>query len=61
MHYQKKDLANCAQPQLLSDVLSRSKTGFTVPVKSWILRKNNLIKVQHGQRDWQNYVMANFL
>lgn len=60
MHYQKKDLASCAKPQLLSDILSRSKTGFTVPVKSWILRKKNLKKVQHGQRDWQNFVMGNF-
>ena len=59
--YLKKDLANCAFPPLLSDVLSRSKTGFTVPVKAWFMKKNTDKKIQHGQRDWQNYVMANFL
>ena len=59
--YLKKDLANCAYPPLLPDILSRSKTGFTVPVKAWFMKKNTDKKIQHGQRDWQNYVMANFL
>ena len=59
--YLKKDLANCASPPLLPDILSRSKTGFTVPVKAWFMKKKTNKKIQHGQRDWQNYVMANFL
>ena len=58
--YLKKDLANCANPPLFQDILSRPKTGFTVPVKKWIMRNNLKIKQQHGQRDWQNYVMTNF-
>jgi len=57
--YLKKDLANCAYPHLLSEIMSRPKTGFTVPVKDWIMQ-NNPEKKQRGQRNWQSYVISNF-
>jgi len=57
--YSKNDLGDCAKPSLLKDILSRSKTGFTVPIKKWIM-SNNAKKQQNGQRDWQNYVINNF-
>jgi asparagine synthase (glutamine-hydrolysing) len=56
----KGDLAKCANPPLLSEVISRPKTGFTVPVKDWIMQDNSQDKCQRGQRDWQSYVMSNF-
>ena len=58
--YLKNDLALCANPPLFQDILSRPKTGFTVPVKSWIMKNNVEKKHQRGQRDWQNYILTNF-
>lgn len=58
--YSKQDLAATVQPPLPSAVTLRPKTGFTVPVRDWLLEGNmhyaNSGAAERGLRGWQVHV-----
>ena len=55
--YGKRDLAACAGPPLPAEVLARPKTGFTVPVRDWMMQAGHAEPRQRGQRAWQEAVL----
>jgi asparagine synthase (glutamine-hydrolysing) len=52
----KRQVAAAAAPQLPSTLLDRPKTGFSVPVRSWMLGANE--KSERGLRGWARHVYA---
>jgi len=52
----KRALASTPRVQLPSSVLSRKKTGFTVPMRQWMLRENGEQYGGRGLRGWARYV-----
>jgi asparagine synthase (glutamine-hydrolysing) len=54
----KRALASTPLVQLPSSVLSRKKTGFTVPMRQWMLRENGEQYGGRGLRGWAKYVYA---
>ena len=54
----KRALASTPRVQLPSSVLSRKKTGFTVPMRQWMLRENGEQYGGRGLRGWAKYVYA---
>ena len=57
--FTKQDLAHCAKPALPTEIASRSKTGFTVPVRDWMQQQDpGVIKAERGLRGWQSHVLA---
>lgn len=55
----KKDFAAAAPIALPDEVLSRSKTGFTVPVRTWITQMTGNAQ-QRGLRGWATYLVDHF-
>jgi asparagine synthase (glutamine-hydrolysing) len=55
----KSDLGMCASPPLPAEVLRRSKTGFNVPVTSW-LQEDNAKLHRRGLKPWQIEVGRHF-
>src|SRR5437762_1831023 len=47
----KRPLANAARPPLPDAVRDRRKTGFTLPIKEWLLKESGG-RVQVGKRSW---------
>ncbi|MGR3304125.1 MAG: asparagine synthase-related protein [Candidatus Scalindua sp.] len=56
----KRDMACAAAKNLPEDVLNRNKTGFTVPVKEWLLADNGGMVGGRGLRVWARRIFANF-
>src|SRR5664279_2905844 len=52
----KRALASTPRVQLPSSVLARKKTGFTVPMRQWMLRENGEQFGGRGLRGWARYV-----
>ncbi len=63
----KRDMALAPRVPLPKDVLERPKTGFTVPVREWLLRENretesgNNHSAARGLRSWAREVYARFV
>jgi len=66
-HPTKRDMALTPSSRLPDSVLNRHKTGFTVPVRDWLLEKNREsesgkpIFIERGLRGWTRLVHARFL
>ena len=57
----KRDMALSARVPLPDAVLSRPKTGFTVPVRDWLLQSFNPLSAgDRGLRGWARYVHGEF-
>ena len=57
--YGKRDLAAAAMPALPRDLVDRAKTGFTVPVRDWVMERN--LKSQgRGLQDWSEIVFGKY-
>jgi asparagine synthase (glutamine-hydrolysing) len=54
--YSKRDLAAAARPPLPGEIVARPKTGFTVPVRDWMLAAGQSDAGQRGQRAWQSAI-----
>jgi len=52
----KRDLASTAVPSLPTVLVRRAKTGFTVPVREWMLQAGNVGAMERGLRGWQSFV-----
>lgn len=55
----KQDMAHCHRTPLPDEVLSRRKTGFSVPIRDW-LRKDGENSSERGLRGWAIDVMRSF-
>jgi asparagine synthase (glutamine-hydrolysing) len=61
--YSKLDLASCADPALPESVTRRPKTGFTVPVRDWLLEAAGAgpsVAKKRGLRSWQEAIRVSF-
>ena len=59
--YSKQDLAAAADPALPAELVNRPKSGFTVPVRDWMLQsKKNQSTHQRGLRGWQDAIASAF-
>src|ERR1041385_5821820 len=53
----KRDMAISPRTPLPDEVLARRKTGFTVPVRDWLLQSfDPLARKERGLRGWARYV-----
>ena len=59
--YTKQDLAACANPPLPGELVQRTKTGFTVPVREWMLEADAASPPERGARGWQAAVARAFI
>ena len=58
----KQDLAATARPTLPSDVVERPKTGFTVPVRDWLVAGSHRADLEaRGLRGWSDLVLDLYL
>ena len=55
----KQDMARCHKTLLPDEILTRSKTGFSVPIRDW-LREDGEVPIQRGLRGWAVDVMRSF-
>ena len=56
----KRDLAASARPPLPEAVVNRPKSGFSVPVRDWLLAGSGTAQAQRGLRGWQVLVADRF-
>jgi asparagine synthase (glutamine-hydrolysing) len=54
----KLDMARSPKKPLPEDVVRRRKTGFTVPVRNWLLQAENGSNAERGLRGWARTVYA---
>ena len=52
----KHTMASAARPPLPRAVTERAKTGFTTPVRQWLLDSDELTAEERGLRGWARYV-----
>ena len=52
----KHTMASAARPPLPRAVTERAKTGFTTPVRQWLLDSDELAAEERGLRGWARYV-----
>jgi asparagine synthase (glutamine-hydrolysing) len=52
----KRALAGTTTQRLSGEILSRPKTGFTVPMRAWMLGRENARYTERGLRGWARYV-----
>lgn len=57
----KLNMAQAARPNLPAEVLCRSKTGFFVPVRQWLIEGSELQQKERGLRGWAKVVYKAFL
>ena len=48
----KRDMARAPQTPLPKEILHRRKTGFSIPVRDWLLRSNEPLSKSRGLRGW---------
>jgi asparagine synthase (glutamine-hydrolysing) len=56
----KQDMASTPNTALPKTVLQRTKTGFSVPTREWILQENPSIRNERGLRGWARVIYDNF-
>jgi asparagine synthase (glutamine-hydrolysing) len=54
----KQDMACTPRTPLPSEILNRRKTGFSVPVREWLMQGNERQHHERGLRGWARQVMA---
>jgi asparagine synthase (glutamine-hydrolysing) len=54
--YTKRDVSEAAHPALPQALVSRPKTGFSVPVRDWLLASSGADSRSRGLRAWQEFV-----
>lgn len=55
----KQDMASTPSSPLPLAVIKRRKTGFSVPVREWLMEvKSEEFSIQRGLRGWANFIMA---
>jgi asparagine synthase (glutamine-hydrolysing) len=52
----KVEMAQTAAPGLPKEILSRRKTGFSVPIRNWLIATNGIRPQERGLRGWTRYV-----
>ena len=52
----KQDMARTPMQSLPDDVLNRAKSGFTVPVRKWLLSDQSEYSSARGLRGWARYI-----
>lgn len=57
--FRKQDLAASARPALPLEITRRRKTGFGVPVRTWMMDRFSLVP-ERGLRPWQTFVHSRF-
>lgn len=57
----KRKLAQSARPPLPASILSRPKTGFTVPIRDWLSDNQEAYKGHRGLRGWAHLVYNAFV
>lgn len=57
--YTKRDLAAAARPPLPNELVDRTKTGFTVPVRDWLMAGSPQ-EAGRGLGEWSRLVYANY-
>ena len=57
----KGDLARCPRSTLPSSILSRPKSGFTVPVRQWLVQEDSRFRLDRGLRGWTKLVYSAFV
>lgn len=56
----KRDMALTVSKPLPPEIFQRQKTGFTVPLKQWLMNNNDIIDGERGLRGWAKMLYANF-
>lgn len=56
----KQDLARSPKHSLPTSVLNRSKTGFSVPVREWLMESSQIITADRGLRGWAKFVRKHY-
>jgi asparagine synthase (glutamine-hydrolysing) len=59
--FSKHELTECVSPRLPDQLLSRPKTGFTTPVREWLLSESAPPSSERGLRGWARLVYAEYL
>jgi asparagine synthase (glutamine-hydrolysing) len=54
----KQDMARTPRVPLPTTILNRRKTGFSVPVREWLMQINERQHYERGLRGWARQVMA---
>lgn len=57
----KRDMAETPQKPLPEDILHRSKSGFTVPIREWLLAERPEYESARGIRGWAQYIYNQFI
>ena len=57
----KQQMAQAPRSPLPTSVLSRPKTGFTVPVRQWLVQEDSNFQFDRGLRGWTKLVYGAFL
>ena len=57
----KKDLARTPRQKLPDAILERAKTGFTIPVRDWLVRGQPSLRNERGLRGWAKMVYSKFV
>jgi asparagine synthase (glutamine-hydrolysing) len=57
----KQDLSLSPSSPLPASVLNRPKTGFTVPVRQWLLNEDTEFQTERGLRGWTRLVYSTFV
>ena len=58
--YKKRDLALSPKKALPQSIIDRTKTGFAVPIRDWLMTDDGNLK-QRGLRDWGRIVYKNYI
>ncbi len=60
IEYSKNDVAAGVSKLLPDKVVSRDKTGFTVPLRSWLSQSFPAVPLERGWRSWAQYVWSRY-
>ena len=55
--WSKNDLAHTAIPPLPIEVIDRKKTGFTLPIRQWMMASKGEKLIGRGLQPWAQFVL----